>query len=164
MPMVMSAKSLEFSGKAVATATVETCFIGITHPRLEEGFRRARLYQPKQIIVLPYFLFTGLLVKKIFDATVQQQQQYPDISMTCLPEMGLHPQLLSVLREREIETQLGQVQMNCEMCKFRLAAVGNGNGDHHHDRGHHHVTSHSHTAIDPYADPAQYHQKIWQVP
>ena len=44
--------------------TVETCFIGITHPRLEEGFRRARLYQPKRIIVLPYFLFTGVLMKK----------------------------------------------------------------------------------------------------
>lgn len=145
-------------------STVETCFIGITHPRLEEGFRRAQLYQPQQIIVLPYFLFTGLLVKKIFDTTAQQQQQYPNILMTCLPEMGLHPQLLSVLREREIETQLGQVQMNCEMCKFRLAAVGNGNGDHHHDHGHHHHHDHSHTAIDPYADPAQYHQKIWQVP
>lgn len=45
-------------------ATVETCFIGITHPRLEEGFRRARLYNPERIIVLPYFLFTGLLVKR----------------------------------------------------------------------------------------------------
>jgi sirohydrochlorin cobaltochelatase len=106
--------------------TVETCFIGITHPRLEEGFRRARLYQPKRIIVLPYFLFTGVLVKKIFDITAQQQEQYPEISMTCLPEMGIHPQLLSILREREIETQLGQVQMNCEMCKFRQAVVGNG--------------------------------------
>ncbi|MBD2004621.1 MULTISPECIES: sirohydrochlorin chelatase [Cyanophyceae] len=145
--------------------TVETCFIGITHPRLEEGFRRARLYQPKRIIVLPYFLFTGVLVKKIFEITAQQQEQYPDISMTCLPEMGIHPQLLSVLREREIETQLGQVQMNCEMCKFRLAAVGNGNGhthDHHnhHDHGH----DHSHAAADPYANLERYHEKIWQAP
>lgn len=153
-------------------STVETCFIGITHPRLEEGFRRARLYQPKQIIVLPYFLFTGVLVKKIFDITAQQQEQYPDISTICLPEMGLHPQLFSVLREREIETQLGQVQMNCEMCKFRLAAVANGNGhghahDHHnHDHGHHHHHNHdhSHAAVDPYADVEKYHQKIWQVP
>lgn len=40
-------------------ATVETCFIGITHPRLEEGFRRARLYEPKRIIVLPYFCLRG---------------------------------------------------------------------------------------------------------
>ena len=166
--------------------TVEICFIGITHPRLEEGFRRARLYQPKRIIVLPYFLFTGILVKKIVDVTTQQQAQFPDISMICLPEMGLHPQLFSVLRDREIETQLGAVQMNCEMCKFRLVAVQNGAGghDHHHEHGHNHAPhshehpphehhhghhhehhhEHAHTMPDPYAEPAQYHQKIWQVP
>ncbi|HEY9743119.1 MAG TPA: sirohydrochlorin chelatase [Coleofasciculaceae cyanobacterium] len=151
--------------------TIETCFIGITHPRLEEGFRRARLYQPKRIIVLPYFLFTGVLVKKIFDITAQQQEQYPEISMTCLPEMGIQPQLLSVLREREIETQLGQVQMNCEMCKFRQAAVGNSIGhghshDHHHPHGHHHDHghNHSHNTPDLYADLEQYHQRIWQAP
>ncbi|HEY9831061.1 MAG TPA: sirohydrochlorin chelatase [Stenomitos sp.] len=151
--------------------TVETCFIGITHPRLEEGFRRARLYQPKRIIVLPYFLFTGALVKKIFDITAQQQEQYPEISMTCLPEMGIQSQLLSILREREIETQLGQVQMNCEMCKFRLAAVGKDatqghSHDHHHHHGHHHDHDHhhSHAAPDPYADLGQYHQRIWKAP
>ncbi|KJH70118.1 sirohydrochlorin chelatase [Aliterella atlantica] len=143
-------------------STVEICFIGITHPRLEEGFRRARLYQPKRIIVLPYFLFTGVLVKKIFDITAAQQQQYPEIEMTCLPEMGMHSQLFSVLRERELETQLGQVQMNCEMCKFRLAAVGDVSHTHHHDHHHHH--HHSHPAVDPYADIDQYHQKIWQAP
>ncbi|MEA5504574.1 sirohydrochlorin chelatase [Halotia wernerae UHCC 0503] len=104
-------------------STVETCFIGITQPWLEEGFRRASFYQPKRIIVLPYFLFTGTLMKKIIKSTAQQQEQYPDISMICLPEMGLHPQLFSVLREREIETQQGIVQMNCEMCQFRLIGV-----------------------------------------
>ncbi|GAB4466920.1 MAG: sirohydrochlorin chelatase [Elainellaceae cyanobacterium] len=183
--------------------TVETCFIGITHPRLEEGFRRARLYQPKRIIVLPYFLFTGVLVKKIADITAQQQTQYPDISMVCLPEMGLHTTLFSVLRDREIETQLGQVQMNCEMCKFRLAAVGAGAAHGHaHDHAHEYGTTHNHThdqtqdrehghthghahghtpeyghthdhghghhhhgeMIDPYAEPGQYHERIWQVP
>lgn len=156
--------------------TIETCFIGITHPRLQEGFRRARLYQPKRIIVLPYFLFTGVLVKKIFDITAQQQEQYPAISMTCLPEMGIQPQLLSVLREREIETQLGQVQMNCEMCKFRQAVVGNRaaygqvhdhhntHGHHHDHEHHHHGHNHSHTAPDLYADLEHYHQRIWQAP
>lgn len=155
--------------------TVETCFIGITHPRLEEGFRRARLYNPKRIIVLPYFMFTGALVKKIFNITTEQQELYPDLSLVCLPEMGLHPQMFQVLREREIETQLGQVQMNCEMCKFRLAAVGQGatghghdhhdhGHDHHHGHHHSHDHGHSHPSDDPYAEPEQYHQRIWQVP
>ncbi|MEL7037995.1 MAG: sirohydrochlorin chelatase [Cyanobacteria bacterium J06592_8] len=146
--------------------TIETCFIGITHPRLEEGFRRARLYQPKRIIVLPYFLFTGVLVKKIFDITAQQQEQYPEISMTCLPEMGIQPELLQLLRDREIETQLGQVQMNCEACKFRLAAVSEDSHSHHHHHhhSHDHHHDHSHEAVDPYAEPQQYHQRIWRTP
>jgi sirohydrochlorin cobaltochelatase len=145
-------------------ATVETCFIGITHPRLEAGFQRALLYQPKRIIVLPHFLFTGTLVKKIFDVTAQQQQQHPQIDISCLPEMGLHPHLFSILREREIETHLGQVQMNCEMCKFRLAAVAGDTHSHTHDHHHHHHHDHQHPPVDPYANVEAYHQKIWQVP
>jgi len=152
--------------------TVETCFIGITHPRLEEGFQRARLHQPKRIIVLPYFMFTGTLVKKIFRITAQQQVQYPEITVSCLPEMGIHPQLLTVLRRREIETQQGQVHMNCEMCKFRLVASETGqphshNPHHHspsHHHGHHHDHGHDHSSVDPYAMPEDYHQRIWQVP
>ncbi|MEO0807981.1 MAG: sirohydrochlorin chelatase, partial [Cyanobacteria bacterium J06643_4] len=113
--------------------TVETCFIGITHPRLEEGFRRARLYEPKRIIVLPYFMFTGVLMEKIGAIAAQQQQDHPDIEIATLPEMGIHPQLLKVLRDREIETQLGTVAMNCEACKFRLAAKDESHG---HSHGH----------------------------
>ncbi|WP_013320373.1 sirohydrochlorin chelatase [Gloeothece verrucosa] len=144
--------------------TVETCFIGITHPRLEEGFRRARLYAPKRIIVLPYFLFTGALVKKIFAISHQQQQQYPEVLINCLPEMGIQPQLLELVRQREIETQLGSVQMNCEMCKFRLAALdkNNAHSHHHHDHNHHH--HHDQAVPDPYANLEQYHGRIWQTP
>jgi sirohydrochlorin cobaltochelatase len=147
-------------------ATVETCFIGITHPRLEVGFQRALLYQPKRIIVLPHFLFTGTLVKKIFDLAAQQQQQHPQIDITCLPEIGLHSHLFSILRDREIETHLGQVQMNCEMCKFRLAAVAGATHSHTHlhDHHHHHHHDHHHPPTDPYANVEAYHQKIWQVP
>ncbi|MGK7924246.1 MAG: sirohydrochlorin chelatase [Spirulina sp.] len=147
--------------------TVETCFIGITHPRLEEGFHRARLYNPQRIIVLPYFLITGVLMEKIFQISAQQQEQYPDIAVTCLPEMGIQPHLLQLLRERELETQLGQVQMNCEMCKFRLAALdGSESGHHHHHHGHdpHHHHDNDRTPVDPYADVEQYHGRIWQVP
>lgn len=151
--------------------TVETCFIGITHPRLEEGFRRARFYQPKRIIVLPYFMFTGVLVKKIFTVSAEHQTQFPDIEVTCLPEMGMAPQLMHVIRDREIETQTGQVQMNCEACKFRRAffSQGHDHGHHHHDSGHHHHHDGGHhdgdePPIDPYADPASYHQRIWQAP
>ena len=141
--------------------TVETCFIGITHPRLEEGFRRSRLYAPKRIVVLPYFMFTGVLMEKIEAIAAQQQSLHPEIEVATLPEMGIHPQLIRVLRDREIETQLGQVAMNCEMCKFRIVATA----DEGHAHGHDHVHNHAHAAApDPYAEPEKYHQRIWQVP
>lgn len=139
--------------------TVETCFIGITHPRLEEGFRRAYLYQAKRVIVLPYFLFTGTLMEKIFNLTAREEEQHPEIDFACLPEMGIASQLLQVFREREIEAQLGQVAMNCEMCKFRLAAAKGESG--HHGHGHHH---HHHGTSDPYAKLEDYHQRIWKTP
>lgn len=149
--------------------TVELCFIGITHPRLEEGFRRARLYHPKRIIVLPYFMFTGVLVKKIIAITAEQQAQDPDIDVSCLPEMGIHPQLIKILRQREIETQLGQVNMNCEMCKFRLVARDQvADHSHHHHahepHSHGHLHGHTHPLADPYAEPDSYHERAWQVP
>lgn len=145
-------------------STVETCFIGITHPRIEEGFRRASLYQPKRIIVLPYFLFTGALVKKIYRITAEQQEKYPHILMTNLPEMGIQSQILQLVREREIETQLGIVQMNCEMCKFRLAALSHDHDHHDHSHNHHDHHHHHHENNDPYAKLEDYHQRIWQVP
>lgn len=163
--------------------SVETCFIGITHPRLEEGFRRARLMRPRRIIVLPHFLFTGVLVKKIQAIAQAHQAQFPDVALSCLPEMGLHPKLMQVMRQRELETHLGQVAMNCEICKFRLAAVGEAalGGHHHHHQGSHphgvhahgshthgnHAQNghgHHHAVDDPYAHPEQYHQRAWQVP
>ena len=140
--------------------TVETCFIGITHPRLEEGFRRAYMYRAKRIIVLPYFLFTGTLMEKIHNITAQQQEQHTEVEFVSMSEMGIASQLLQVIREREIEAQLGRVAMNCEMCKFRLAAVEEGGHGHHHHDGHHH----HHHDEDPYAKLDNYHQRIWKTP
>ncbi len=151
--------------------TVETCFIGITHPRLEEGFRRARLYEPKRIIVLPYFLFTGVLVKKIYNITAQQQENFPNIAISSLEEIGIAPQVFQILRRREIETQLDTVQMNCEMCKFRLNALEQGNiEENHHNHSHNHSHNHHHhhhqhdAPPSPYENLEEYHDRIWQVP
>ena len=156
--------------------TVETCFIGITHPRLEEGFRRALLYQPKRIIVLPYFLFMGALMKKIYRITDEQREKYPDIDIVSLPEMGIQPELFQLLREREIETHLGEVKMNCEMCKFRLNALSGDNPPHSHGHSHDHSHAHNHSHDhshghhhhgeyqDPCAEPSAYHDRIWQTP
>ena len=148
---------------------LETCFIGITHPRLDQGFLHARLHQPKRIIVLPHFLFTGALMEKIIGIAQAEQDRHPSTLISCLPEIGIQPALFSLMREREIETQLGTVAMNCEMCKFRLSALTedptHGHHGHHHahtgNHGHHHHHEHPGLNVDK---PEEYHQRIWRVP
>ena len=44
---------------------VEPCFIGITRPSLEEGLARCLTLGARRVLVLPYFLFTGVLVRRI---------------------------------------------------------------------------------------------------
>jgi len=156
---------------------LEICFIGITHPRLEQGFARALTWGARRVIVLPYFLFTGVLVKRIHDATREQQQQHPHLQFQTLDEIGLDPVLFDLMAQREEEARTGQVAMNCEMCKFRLAALSsNGHHHHGHSHGHHHHDHHGHghahpghghhhgDATDPYAAPERYHELVWNVP
>ncbi len=141
--------------------TVETCFIGITHPRLEEGWRRVWLYQPQRVIVLPHFLFTGVLVQKIQAMAQQMQAEHPDVEVTCLGELGITPPLFSLVRQREWETFGSNLPMNCDMCKFRQQVPHGNSHGHSHDHSHHHH-DHSHSHDDPYQDLTQYHQRIWQ--
>ncbi len=158
---------------------VETCFIGITHPRLPVGFERALSWQPRRVIVLPYFLFTGVLVKKIEAAVQEQQQIRPEIDWLALPELGIVDTVLHSLRQLEQEARQNQTQMNCHLCKFRLAvsAEARAQHTHHHDHHHHghdheshHHHDHSHAghthaaAGDPWIQLEGYHQRAWQVP
>jgi sirohydrochlorin cobaltochelatase len=45
-------------------SSVETCFIGITHPRLEEGFRRARFYHQNKLLFCPTFCLPDFWLKR----------------------------------------------------------------------------------------------------
>jgi len=141
---------------------VEVCFSGITHPRLEPGFERAWTWQPQRLVVIPHFLFTGVLVKRIQAITHQQQAEHPQVAIQLCDEIGLDPVLLALLQEREQEARMGQVMMNCDLCKFRRAVTEQLLTQPHGQISHHH--SHHQDAVDPYAHPHNYHQKVWQVP
>jgi sirohydrochlorin cobaltochelatase len=152
---------------------MEVCFSGITHPRLDPGFDRAWSWNPKRIVVVPHFLFTGVLVKRIRDTADRQQSTHPDIEIQMLNEIGLDPVLFELIREREVEARTGQVMMNCETCKFRRAVSqqmldlghdhGHGHG-HDHGHGHGHGHDHNHDAPDPYVQASAYHDRAWQIP
>lgn len=137
----------------------ETSYSGVTSPLVAEGLERAHKLGFSQIIVFPYFLFTGRLVKKIYDAADTYQAQYPEIKVVKAPYLNDHPLVLEAFIERMDETERGDGRMNCQLCQYREQIIGYENrqgapqvGHHHHVRGigtdadnlHHHHHHHHH--------------------
>ncbi len=120
--------------------TVEVCFTGITFPSLSDGVRRAIALGAKQIVVVPYFLFTGVLIKRMRDVLATLQAEHPQVQMTMADYFGAHPYLVEVVLSRRDEAIAGHAFMNCDLCKYRKAALH----DHHHHHDHAHAHAHAH--------------------
>ena len=134
----------------------ETCYSGVTFPLVAPGLEHAARLGYKRIIVFPYFLFTGILVQRIYDYTDKVAARHPDIEFVKAGYLNDHPLVLDVFKHRVEEILSGDNNMNCQMCKYRTqvlgfeAEVGLPQESHHHhveginDNGHSHDHSHDH--------------------
>ncbi|WP_199615778.1 sirohydrochlorin chelatase [Paenibacillus alkalitolerans] len=117
---------------------VESSFIGVTEPSFPEGLERCRQLGAKNIYVLPYFLFTGILIKRIEQMTAEFSRMHPELRVELARYFGFHPQLVELLLDRVTEAVEGRAAMNCDMCKYRKEASHGHDHHHHHDHDHHH--------------------------
>jgi len=120
----------------------EVAFSGVAHPRVNVALMRgARLGFPR-IIVFPYFLFTGVLVKRIYAQTEEVARLFPEIEFVKALYLRDHPEVLDAFCDRVGEVREAQPAMNCQLCKYRTQIIGY-EGDagvpqaahHHHVRG-----------------------------
>ncbi len=88
----------------IHTRTVEVCFSGITTPLLDEGIKRAAKLGAKNIIVIPYFLFTGVLIKRMKRLLEELKQEYFELQIEMAHYFGLHDDLVKVVIDRIVET------------------------------------------------------------
>lgn len=119
---------------------VETCYIGVTEPNFEDGLKRCLALGAKRVFILPYFLFTGVLIKRIEGFMEPFRTSYPDVELKLAEYFGFHDALIELIQERAEEAAQGDVKMNCDHCQFRLAAMD----EHHHHHDHDHDHGHSH--------------------
>jgi len=120
----------------------ETAFSGVAHPLVEPGLRRAAMLGFRRIIVFPYFLFTGVLVKRIYAAVDRVAADHPEIDFVKAGYLRDHPLVLDCFAERVTEIAEGEPAMNCQLCKYRTQIIGYETaagapqeGHHHHVRG-----------------------------
>ncbi|HMD62742.1 MAG TPA: sirohydrochlorin chelatase [Stellaceae bacterium] len=128
----------------------EVAFSGVAHPRVDAGLMRAAALGFRRIIVFPYFLFTGVLVKRIYAHTDTVAALFPEIEFVKALYLRDHEGVLGAFCDRVGELGDGQPAMNCQLCKYRTQIIGYENdagapqaGHHHHVRGigtaaHHH--------------------------
>ena len=144
----------------------ETAYSGVTFPLVEPGLEHATRLGYKRIVVFPYFLFTGILVQRIYHYTDIVAAKHPEIEFIKASYLNDHPLVLDAFAERVEEIRNGENNMNCQLCKYREQFLGFENevgllqeSHHHHVEGvgtgtdessdavedaHSHVHKHSH--------------------
>ena len=129
--------------------------------RLERVVQRQALLGMTQIIVLPYYLFTGSLMERIKRQMAHLRQQYPRLRFAPGRLSGFEDEIFDLLEQRVREGQAGTGLMPCDGCKYReLARDGSGVHRHHDSapgHGHHHEHHHQdrgHPAHPPGGHPS----------
>jgi sirohydrochlorin cobaltochelatase len=138
-------------------------YSGVTFPLVEPALEHAAKLGYRRIVVFPYFLFTGILVRRIYDHTDLVAARHPEIAFVKAPYLNDHPAVIETMLERIDEIVDGTNNMNCQMCKYReqfigfegevglrqeshhhhVEGIGTGDGhSHDHDHAHHHHHHH----------------------
>jgi sirohydrochlorin cobaltochelatase len=125
---------------------VDLAFTGVTWPRLESVVQRQAKLGMTQICIVPVYLFTGVLMERIAAQVARLTVQYPQIAFAQSPHFGFDPAVFNLLDARVAEAGGADGLLECDGCKYRLAAEA----EHLHD--------HSHTATGACGHvPASHH-------
>lgn len=129
---------------------VDIAFTGITFPRLEKAVQRQVKLGMTQIIVLPFYLFTGTLIQRIERQMGHLARQYPQVRFAHAPYLGFEPEVFELVTQRVLDMQQGKagsvVDLDLLMMPdpFKAEAGHHHHHHHEHDHGHHHDGGHGH--------------------
>jgi precorrin-8X/cobalt-precorrin-8 methylmutase len=129
------------------------CYAGTAKPLVADGLKQAvRLGFPR-IVVAPFFLFTGILVKRIYSAVTDLAGRHPEIEFLKCEYLGIHEGLADALLDRADESITGRATANCSLCKYRVQIIGYEKEVGAPQQGHHfHVRNggeHRNTGVSP---------------
>ena len=136
---------------------VDLAFTGVTFPRLEKVVRDQVALGMMQIVVMPYYLFTGTLIKRIGRQMENLAAQYPQVRFAHTSYFGFEPEIARMLDERvhALQQGVGAIDLDRLMRPDPFRESGghhhhhhHGHDHHHHGHGHGHGHGHDHEAHD----------------
>jgi sirohydrochlorin cobaltochelatase len=137
---VCKAARLLWEGRGLAM--VEPAFVSLARPGVPEGLERCRRLGAERIVVLPYFLFPGVLP----DRVAAEARAFAGAEVRCAEVIGDCDGLADLVVERYAEALHGDIRMNCDSCVYRLPMPGFEDrvGAPQHPHHHPHDPSHAH--------------------
>ncbi|SEO75836.1 CbiX/SirB N-terminal domain-containing protein [Actinacidiphila rubida] len=141
---VFKAARLLWEGRGLAG--VETAFVSLAQPSVPAGLDRCRALGAGRVVVLPYFLFPGVLPDRVREQAQGWAAEHAGTDVRCADVIGPEPELAELVMERYQEALRGDLRMNCDSCLYRIKLpgfedrVGQPQQPHHHpdDPGHTH--------------------------
>ncbi|MEV0829150.1 sirohydrochlorin chelatase [Nonomuraea rubra] len=80
--------------------TVETAFVSVTPPGVPGGLERCRRLGAKRVIVVPYLLFAGGMLERVWAQALAYGAGHPDLDIRCAEVIGDCETLADVVIDR----------------------------------------------------------------
>jgi sirohydrochlorin cobaltochelatase len=151
------AKVGRFLQEGYPTAWTACGFSGIARPLVPEALAVCERTGFRRIIVQPYFLFTGVLLKRIYAQVEERRLARPDLDILATPHLQAHALLVDTFLERAEEALHGAGHMNCSLCQYRVPILGHEKAVGEPQRPHHHHVQGLHDHVHHLAEPPHSH-------
>jgi sirohydrochlorin cobaltochelatase len=119
-----------------------TSYSGVTSPLVDVALERVHKMGFKNILLFPYFLFSGRLIDRIYQWADDYQAAHPEVQLVKAGYLNDHELVIDTFVEKVHEAEKGTGNMNCQLCQYRVQILGHEHqvgaaqeGHHHHVRG-----------------------------
>jgi sirohydrochlorin cobaltochelatase len=104
----------------------EVGYSGVTFPLVEPCLQHVAKLGYRRVVVFPYFLFSGILIDRIYGFTDRVASEHPEIEFVKAPYLGDHDKVLDTFAERIKELVSDVPPPNCGTCPYRAQVLAIG--------------------------------------
>jgi len=151
------ARIARFLQEGYPTAWSAHAYSGVARPLLEEAMPICERAGFRRIVVQPYFLFTGVLLKRIYAFVAERARLRPDLEILATPHLQAHSLLLDTFERRIHEALDGAGHMNCSLCQYRVPIIGHEDQVGEPQRPHHHHVQGLHAQVHHLEEDHHHH-------
>jgi sirohydrochlorin cobaltochelatase len=105
-------------------AFVEPAFVSLALPDVAGGLARCRALGARRVVVAPYFLFDGVLPRRLGEQATAFAADHRDMDVVVAGHLGDSDALADLVVERYREAMAGDIRMNCDTCAYRVLLPG----------------------------------------